>query len=446
MSQRLTPASLPLANFLIRRYIPWENDNTRRAIGVDLRQRREATHQSLADVSHALHTSEEYLLPLEEGRLPPLRQAVGDLTQRYAAYVNLDLERYKVLGLRWDRVTAIGLFVLLGLIVWFTILVFSPDKVTIAHCAATGHPLSAGLSASAVITNTPVWLCGDGEPGYQVDLFGNGQPIASTIVDFNGEWALQFAPEARGRYTVNVQMHQPNHTELTSSAATTIVLATLTPTATPTATLPPTPTHTATMTPTPTATATATPTPTLPPTATATTTFTQSPTATATPTLTHTPTATPSVTATATATPTATLTPTITPSPKPTANPWLPASQRQAFGKAEPSQLYGLKLVPDGSGQKIMVHLTITGPINPPSPKSEMNIFILTNEQWVKDCQGASPWECNSDAGDNQPGNPRRLTTSLPPQDGLRLVLKNRSQVATEYQLDIEHAHFAYDQ
>lgn len=446
MSQRLTPASLPLVNFFIRRYMPWENDNTRRTIGVGLRQRREVLNQSLADVSNALHTSEEYLLPLEEGNFPPLRQAVGDLTQRYAAYINLDLEPYKVFGLRWDRVIAVGLIVLLVSMIRIIILVLSPDKVTIVRCDTTGHPPAPALSTSTVITDTSVWLCGHGEPGYQVDLFGNGQPVASTIVDFNGEWALQFAPQERGRYTVNVQMHQPSQTEIASSAATAIALATLTPTATPTATLPPTPTHTPTVTPTPTATATATATPTLPPTATATTTFTPTATATATPTLTHTPTVTPTVTATPTATPTASLTSTLTPTPKPTANPWLPASQRQAFGQAEPSQLYVLKLIPDSSGQKIMVHLTITGHINPPTPKSEMNIFILTNEQWAKACRGVSPWDCNSDAGDSQPGDPKRLTTSLPAQDGLRLVLKNRSHVATEYQLEVEHALFAYDQ
>lgn len=440
MSQRLTPASLPLVNFFIRRYIPWENDNTRRAIGEGLRQRREATNQTLADVSNALHTSEAYLLPLEEGTLPPLRQAVGDLTQRYATYIHLDLEPYKGVGLRWERVSAVGLILLLGVVGLIIKRNLPPALVTIAVCNEQGQLISPPLSADQSITNTPVWLCGEGQPNYQVDLLANGKLYRSTIVDTaTRKWLIEFAPSLHAHYTIEARMHQIDSTAVASRAAITVALATLTPTVTAT------PTHTPTATDT--ATDTRTPTATLTPTATDTPTLTPTATDTATHTPTHTPTATDTATITATPTPTATDTPTptatATPRP-PTATPPPPGpviiGAQKASGWMNKGEYY-LSLVVDDPNETLRVWLSVKD--GQTRLQEDISVFIMTEDK-KKECRGiASPWKCNTDAGTR---NGDRVSTqqSPPVRRDLYLVIANRSDKRVEFEVLVENGTLAY--
>jgi hypothetical protein len=387
----MTPSNLfrPSTNFLIERSIDWNDPDVRREIGQALERKRDADSMSVAQAASAVGISELHMEALEKGEWGqlPFESAGRMWAEKYAGIVKLDLAGFETTRFRPNQVILLVIIVVLvlgGLI-----------PLIIGQLDSPPEPLNLTTDLNQVFGDSAVSLEGTGEPGYRVDVLVAGALVASTTVDADGNWSMMPKLEP-GSNEVTIVLSEAG--SATPAGATSAAIAVATPTSTirPRPTLAEMPTATDTQSPT----------------------------------------------STNTLTPRSTPTPqllTATPNPKIDYFDSTRASGR-AFG---PNTPYLLAINVDDRQKVLRVEMRTKSV--PPNLVGDINIYIVDEIQkeeiFARDIE---PQNANIDAGVIQVGSEGRVVEVKvnPPVPDVYLVVFNRSEVSTDYDLKIFNGRF----
>ena len=378
--------STRLPDFLIERSIDWSDPDVRVEIGHALRQKREAESMSLTQAAAAIGISKPHVEALEDVEWDqlPYASAGRAWTERYAGVVKLDLDRFATARVNPERLilSAVAPVLIVVALVALVILLRNvpPDPLVV-------DPIPP------VFADSTVSLRGTGEPRYEIDVFVGDSPVANTSVVADGSWSVEFEHEP-GEFRVTVRMSRPGSESPGSSTSFALAIATPTPPS------PPTPTPTATLAPSPT--------------------------------LTLAPA--PALTATPAPAPTSTSTPAPTPPPDPVKRSGIAEQQNKP---------YLLDIEVYDPQKELRVEMTTDSV--PPDLVYDINIYLV-NETQKKEIfeTDTEPQDANIGAGVIKLDTEGRVVVARldPPVPKVYLVVFNRSDVSTEYHLEIFNGRF----
>lgn len=390
----MTPNNLSRrsTNFLIERSIDWNDPAVRREVGQALARKREADSIPLSRAARQVGISELHLEALEKGEWTqlPFESAGRMWAEKYAGIVKLDLARFETTRVRPNQVILLVIIVVL-ILAGLILLISGPLD-------SRPEPLNISTDLNQVFGDPVVSLQGAGEPGYQVDVLVAGTPVAGTTVDAHGNWSM--TPQLKpGSYELSIIQSAPGGGAPADSTSVAIAVAT------PTSTIRPRPTVLAEM---------------------PITTDAPLPTSTNTVALGSTPRPTPQQ---------------LTPTPNPQIDDF---DSTRASGRAfGPNTPYLLAI--DVYDRQQVLRVEMRTKSVPPNLVGDINIYLVDElrkeEIFARDIE---PQNANIDAGVIQVGSEGRVVEVKvnPPVPDVYLVVFNRTEVSTDYDLKIFNGRF----
>jgi cytoskeletal protein RodZ len=387
----MTPNDVPKSssNFLTEKSIDWNAPVVRRQIGQALKRKRDAEAMSIGQAARLVGISDLHLEALEKGAWDqlPFESAGRMWAEKYAGIVKLDLTGFERTRVRLNQVILLVIIVLLilaGLILLIIGQLGSPPEL-----------LNITTDLNQVFEDSSFSVEGHGEPGYQVEMLVGGTIVASTTVGADGNWSMAATLEP-GPNEITFGLSGTGSATPISAAAAVISVATPTSTIRPRPTVEMMPTATDTVEPT----------------------------------------------STNTSAPELTATPQpLTSTPNPKIDDF---DSTQASGTAfGPNRPYLLAISVDDRQKVLRVEMRTKSV--PPNLVDDINIYIVDElkreEIFEKDIE---PQNANIDAGVIQVGSEGRVIEVKvnPPVPDVYLVVFNRSEVSTDYNLKIFNGRF----